>query len=123
MPLCEKCQCELESFHEIPKVRIGLVVAMASHYFQLPKEMIIGPSRLRTYVSVRHIIMYYLYNNRHKLMDIGKHFSKDHSSVIHARTSVESRFFCDANEKVDYEKFCVFIRENHEKFPELKEAV
>lgn len=105
---CKKCACEIPVEF---KPQIDDVVNVAAEYFDIKKERITGKFRREEYFKVRHTIMHYLYYKKYKLTEIGTYFKKHHGTVINARDSMENRFFCDKQEKRDYDNFCKIINE------------
>ena len=61
------------------------VINTVSNYFRIPREKVLGTSRLGRIVMCRQIIHWYLLNKGMQCTIVGKIFGKDHSSVLHSR--------------------------------------
>lgn len=64
-----------------------ILEAVAARYGVLPYDLK-GPSQHRRHVDPRHIAMYILRLQHHSFPDIGRMFSRDHTSAFHANRRV-----------------------------------
>jgi len=74
------------------KLQIDNIIKTCSNYFRIPFENMQSKSRMRNLVVARHITMWYLLNQTEMtLTEVGGIFgSRDHTSVIHAKKSVNN---------------------------------
>ena len=59
--------------------------------YNITYEQIISPTRLRIISLPRQVAMYKLHQLGYSLMEIGKIFNKDHTTVIHAVRKIEQQ--------------------------------
>lgn len=91
--------------------KVERIIYLVCGVTNTPYQFILGKSRSREIVEVRHIAMYLVcWHTTLSLKAIGKIFNRDHSSVIHARdtvsdlldTSAEFRYkFKSINDKLN----------------------
>lgn len=72
------------------KIQVDNIIKTCSNYFRISFETLQSKSRFRNIVVARHITMWYLLNQTEMtLSEVGGIFgSRDHSSVLHAKKSV-----------------------------------
>ena len=68
-------------------------------------EVVIGRSRLRDVVDIRHLVFYYLYNNNWNYTRIGLELDRNHATVLHACKKVRTLIDSDKNFRNTYNKF------------------
>lgn len=85
------------------RVKISDVRKTVGRYYDVPCAEMLGPKRNRHYARPRQLAMYFarVYTGQ-SFPAIGRHFNRDHTTVIHACKRVESliedhpQFFEDA---------------------------
>jgi chromosomal replication initiator protein len=80
------------------KKSIDEIIDLSCEFFNYPKEIILGCSKKREVVDVRHMTIAAVVEHRlsGSLKFIGFKFNRDHSSIIHARDKVKD--LCDTDE-------------------------
>ena len=100
---CKKCACEISIAN--PKPSMLEITITAATFFGKKTIDILGPKRQSFYVKPRYFAMYYMIQKGYRLTEIGIFFNKDHSTVIHARKSIENMFFTSESETEEYYSF------------------
>lgn len=59
--------------------------------YDITYEQIISPTRMRTVSLPRQVAMFKLHQLGYSLVEIGKIFNKDHTTVIHAVRKIEKQ--------------------------------
>jgi len=72
------------------QINIENIVDYVCNYMEVPIEKVLGKARHRSLVEARHLCMYLARVKTGKaLSEIGRHFNRDHSTVIHAITKID----------------------------------
>ena len=81
------------------KLTAGDIIDLATEFFSLPKEELLGPRRTKDLVTARHITMYALREHTDlSLPTIGSLFDgRDHTSVLHAVNKITEKMQTDNN--------------------------
>lgn len=86
-------------------ISINDIVDIVSEQLNVSKFNIISKCRLREYTEARHISMMLCTSlTSLPLKVIGKYFNRDHSTVIHARETIENLLSYENDVKMKYEK-------------------
>lgn len=68
------------------------IIEVICHYYELPYKAIVGKERYPRLVIVRHIAMHFIKEKTDlSLVDIGKIFDRDHTTIIYSLRNVESK--------------------------------
>lgn len=78
---------------------------ISSEYFQIGKEILIGESRKAALVKCRHMVFYFLHQVKMPKEQIAQLVGKDHSTIIHAISTVKGYVTVDKEYKEEYEKY------------------
>jgi chromosomal replication initiator protein len=86
-------------------ISIKEIQTIICEHFDVPYDLVLQKTRIREVVQVRHISMHLsrLFINK-SLINIGRHFNRDHSSITHASKAVNNLMSTDEeyNEAVIY---------------------
>ena len=67
------------------------VISMTADYFNISVSNLTSKKRIRRYVMARHVSIWLIRNTTDLILsDIGKYFSSDHTTVIHALKKVNN---------------------------------
>ena len=90
---------DLISHSSKEKLTAGDIIDLATDFFSLPKEELLGPCRTKDLVTARHITMYALREHTDlSLPTIGSLFDgRDHTSVLHAVNKITEKMQTDNN--------------------------
>ena len=90
---------DLISHSSTEKLAAGDIIDLATDFFALPKEELLGPCRTKDLVTARHITMYALREHTDlSLPTIGSLFDgRDHTSVLHAVNKIAEKMQTDNN--------------------------
>ena len=78
--------------HEQQLEETKRIIEVICHYYELPYKIVIGKSRIPRFVIIRHITIYFIKKRTDlSLVDIGKLFDRDHTTIIHALKNVEAK--------------------------------
>lgn len=95
--LCPTCGAPLEQ-----RLMISHIQALVAAYYQVPVRSMVSAQRSRQFAHPRQIAMYLSSELTPKsLPDIGRRFSRDHTTVIHAIRAVQKRMLEDAEIEAD----------------------
>jgi chromosomal replication initiation ATPase DnaA len=87
------------------KITPNMIVMMVSEQRNVKIEDILSTSRRREHVFARNLCYFFIYHLlSFALTDIGKLFTKDHSSVIHGLKSIGRDIKQDTQLNLDFEK-------------------
>ena len=79
-----------------------LVIGIVCTHFKMPLQQLVTMSRKTEYAHGRHILFYMLYSKSTlTLKAIGAMFDRDHTTIIHARDKVISRYTKDPTLRAD----------------------
>jgi len=79
-------------------VTMKRIISVVAKYYQIPVEDLLGSSRKAHIVQPRHIAMYFARNLlKASLLDIGREFGKDHSTVMSSVKKIEDSKNLDSN--------------------------
>ena len=90
---------DLISHSSTEKLTASDIIDLATDFFSLPKEELLGPCRTKDLVTARHITMYALREHTDlSLPTIGSLFDgRDHTSVLHAVNKITEKMQTDNN--------------------------
>lgn len=83
------------------RARVADIVTVASRLTGLSVEDIMGPTRFRPIILVRHAVYFVAREQGYSFPQIGARLNRDHSSVIHGRNVAQGR----AERDPDYASF------------------
>lgn len=72
------------------KNEIERIINTAAVWFGITADVLKTPRRFREISIKRQLVMHYLASKHYTLSQIGKSFNKDHSTVIHARNTINT---------------------------------
>lgn len=88
------------SNHQAPELTCEYITNATSEHYRISVDHIKGKSRKRELVNARQVAMYLCRKfTSSSLSDIGRFFNRDHSTVIHACTSVDDQMGLDVSFK------------------------
>ena len=90
---------DLINHNNSEKLTANDIINLATEFFSLPKEELLGPCRTKDLVTARHITMYALREHTDlSLPTIGSLFDgRDHTSVLHAVNKITEKMQTDNN--------------------------
>ena len=91
-------------------MNIETFIQRANTYFDL---VLTSPIRKREYVDARNMAINYIReNSTHPLTIIGKHFNRDHSTIIHSIERHDDLMSYDKSYQRSYKQFCDTMRKD-----------
>jgi hypothetical protein len=91
-------------------MNIETFIQRANAYFGL---VLTSPIRKREYVDARNMAINYIReNSTHPLTIIGKHFNRDHSTIIHSIERHDDLMSYDKSYQRSYKQFCDTMRKD-----------
>lgn len=83
--------------------KVNRIINAACRHFDLPRHILIGPSKKKKFVYPRHIAMYAARQTRESFPEVGRRFGVDHSTVHHAVQKIAQRLIDDDRIAADCE--------------------